>query len=338
MRVLIACFDMEGTEMRRFLKGLAAAFLCAMLMLSTFAFSGCGEAENQTKKLSVITTVFPVYDWTKNVLGENLENTDLTMLLDSGVDLHSFQPSASDLVKISSCDVFIYVGGESDEWVEKALESVKNKKIITVNLMNLLGDMALEEEEVEGMQSHGEEEEEDAYDEHIWLSLKNASFLVYEIAKGLSKADPANQVAYVANAESYQKSLDKVQNAYTEEFKNYDDVCMLFADRFPFLYLTKDFGFKYYAAFKGCSAESEASFETIAFLAGKVNELGLKNIFVLEGSDEKIAKTVLETAKSDAKILKLNSMQTTIKKDVEEGASYYDIMKQNLETIANSLR
>lgn len=314
-----------------------------VLVMITSLFSGCsGTTQENNGKLSIVTTVFPEYDWVMNILGEKAADADVTMLLDNGVDLHSFQPTADDIIKISNCDLFIYIGGESDEWVEDALKTVKNENMISLNLMQLLGERVKEEEEVEGMQAeeeHADEEaEEKEYDEHIWLSLKNASGACGIITDALCEADEKNAENYKANLLEYTVKLNALDEQYEKAVKNASKKTVLFGDRFPFRYLFDDYGLEYFAAFKGCSAESEASFETISFLAKKTDELGLNYVMTLEGTDSKIAETVIENTKNkNAKILSMNSMQSITASDVENNASYLDITEKNLEVLKTAL-
>ena len=291
--------------------------------------------EKSTEKFSVVTTIFPIYDWAREV-GEGNDNIELTMLLNNGSDLHSFQPSVKDIAKIASADVFIYVGGESDEWVNDALKSVKNKEIKSINLMDFLSSRILEEEVKEGMQveeeDEGEEEEEEIeYDEHIWLSVKNAALCVQEISRAFSSADKGNSSLYDSNAKGYVQKLMELDSQYSDAVKNARNKTLVFADRFPFRYLVQDYGLDYYAAFVGCSAETEASFQTVRFLVDKIDELNLNSVFVIESSDKKIANTVIKNSiKHDRKIVVLDSMQSISKKDIDEGKKYLDIMQSNL--------
>ncbi len=337
------------------MKKIIALVISALMILAVLA--GCGAdnknnttdtksfAENDTaKKLDVVTTIFPEYDWVRAIAGDR---ADITMLLDNGVDLHSYQPTADDIVKISNCDMFIYVGGESDEWVEDVLAEAKNENMIAINLLETLGDTIKEEEVIEGMEAEEEEaegeeegEEEVEYDEHVWLSLKNASVLCQTIAEKLGELDVANKDLYKANADSYIGELESLDKEFESAVKDASVKTLLFADRFPFRYLVDDYGLKYYAAFVGCSAETEASFETIAFLAGKVDELKLGAIMQIESADGTIARTVKETAKTgaDVTILTMDSMQSTTSRDVESGATYLNIMKGNLETLKAAIK
>lgn len=313
--------------------------------------SAQAEAEKSTGsdggRLSIVTTIFPEYDWVKQILGDKADDADITMLLDNGVDLHSYQPTVDDIAKISDCDMFIYVGGESDAWVDDALKEAVNKDMKVIDLLDVLKDTIKEEEVVEGMQAEEEEEEsaegdseeEPEYDEHVWLSLKNAKVICDAIEKDLADLDPDNADAYAKNLEDYTGQLDALDQEYQTAVDAAPQKTLLFGDRFPFRYMVDDYGLTYYAAFVGCSAETEASFETITFLAQKVDELGLKNIMTIEKSDQKIAKTIRDNTKNkDQNILTLDSMQSTTSDDVKNGETYLSAMKSNLEVLKEALQ
>ena len=499
--------------------------LFLVLTMAVGLLAGCGKknaaekGESDSNKLSVVTTIFPEYDWVKEILGDKAGSTDLTMLLSSGVDLHSYQPTADDIVKISDCDLFVYVGGESDGWVESVLKNADNKNVKVINLLNVLGDSVKTEETVEGMQEtehahdhskevstfedhevqdrslsdwagswqspypfaldgtlddafaamaeegemtadeyktyyqngyktditnigiegdhiaftyedgkkvgsdykyigyyiqnwstgtkaamyrfeavdrtsgapiyiefndhmiesaapehfhirmsnesfdaivdpekswptffpadmtgedlcehmegHGHEEEAD---EHVWLSLKNAKTLVDAISNALQELDPDNKDAYAANAAAYIEKLSALDGAYQSAVDGAARKTVLFGDRFPFRYLVDDYGLRYYAAFAGCSAESEASFETVSFLAKKVDELKLPCVLTIEGKSHKIAETIVEnTAEKNQKILTMDSMQSMTSEDVANGTTYLSVMEQNLSMLKEAL-
>ncbi len=327
--------------------------LMLVAVFAVCALSGCGTSKSgedtKDKKIKIVTTIFPEYDWVMQILGDKADKADVTMLLDKGVDLHSYQPSTADIAKISEADVFIYVGGESDEWVEDVLKEAKNKKLKVINLMDVMGDKAKEEEVKEGMQPEeeehaeeakdGKEEEEVEYDEHVWLSLKNAKIFTKKIADVLSEIDKDDAKTYQANYESYAKKLDDLDKKYADAVASAKNKTLVFGDRFPFRYLVNDYGLDYYAAFVGCSAESEASFETVTFLAKKIDELGLGNVLTIEGKNHKIAKTVVDNTKNkDQKVLTMDSMQSTTSKDVKDGATYLGIMEKNLEVLKEALK
>ena len=499
--------------------------LVLALAMAVSLFTGCGKknnaetGESDSNKLSVVTTIFPEYDWVREILGGKAESTDLTMLLDNGVDLHSYQPTADDIVKISDCDLFIYVGGESDGWAESVLKNAANRKMKVINLLEMLGESVKTEEIVEGMQedghdhghSHDEqltendiedrtlsdfagawkslhpfllngdldkfcehraEEDEDSSttkdtywekykaswqcdaekisingdtitftyadgktvsaeytyagyqpkrndegkirsvryqfettsadapkyvqfndhghepgeaehfhiyfgndgfdalmsgktnpffvkdalsvedildelmghdhgeekDEHVWLSLKNAKTLVGAIADALQELDPDNKDTYAANASTYIEKLSALDGAYQSAVDGAASKTVLFGDRFPFRYLVDDYGLSYYAAFAGCSAESEASFETVSFLAKKVDELKLPCVLTIEGKNHKLAETIVQsTAGKNQKVLTMDSMQSMTSKDAANGATYLSVMEQNLSVLKEAL-
>ena len=261
------------------------------------------------------------------------------MLLDSGVDLHSYQPTVDDIVKISDCDLFLYVGGESDGWVDDALKNAPNKERKVIRLLDVLGDSAKAEETVEGMQEEEHDHEEEAeYDEHIWLSLKNAQVLVAAISEALQETDPARKDAYAANAAAYAEKLSALDGEYRAAVDSGKYKTLLFGDRFPFRYLADDYGLDYYAAFPGCSAETEASFETVSFLAGKMDALGLPCVLTIEGTQHKIAETIVQnTAQKNQQILTMDSMQAVTANDAASGVSYLSIMEKNLSVLKKAL-
>ena len=507
------------------MKKIFTIFLALTMVVGLLA--GCGKknavekGESDSNKLSVVTTIFPEYDWVREILGDKAGSTDLTMLLNSGVDLHSYQPTADDIVKISDCDLFLYVGGESDGWVESVLKNAANKNVKVINLLEVLGDSVKTEESVEGMQeaehAHDHSKEvstfedhevqdrslsdwagswqsaypfaldgtlDDAFaamaeegemtadeyktyyqngyktditnidiagdhiaftyedgkkvgsdykyigyyiqnwstgtkaamyrfeavdrtsgapiciefndhmiesaapehfhirmsnesfdaivdpekswptffpadmtgeelcehmeghghdhgkekDEHVWLSLKNAKTLVGAIADALQELDPDNKDTYAANASAYIEKLSVLDGAYQSAVDSAARKTVLFGDRFPFRYLVDDYGLSYYAAFAGCSAESEASFETVSFLAKKVDELKLPCVLTIEGKNHELAETIVRnTAAKNQKVLTMDSMQSTTSEDVANGTTYLSVMEQNLSVLKEAL-
>ena len=272
------------------------------------------------------------------------------MLLDNGVDLHSYQPTAQDILKISTCDLFIYVGGESDGWVSDALQEAANKDMKVIDLLDVLDDAVKEEEIVEGMEAgeehgdgedeeHEEEEEGPEYDEHVWLSLRNAKVLCEAITSALTEIDPDHAADYRSNLTSYSEKLDALDAAFQSAVDSASRKTLLFGDRFPFRYLVDDYGLSYYAAFAGCSAETEASFRTITFLADKVDEFNLTSVLTIESSDQKIAQTIIQNTKEkNQNILTLNSMQSVTSNDVAAGTGYLSIMESNLDVLIEALQ
>ena len=326
-------------------------FVAIVLIISNICACGMTNTvdaqtteQTATKSLKIVTTIFPIYDWVKNILGEKFDKNNVDILLDNSVDLHNYQPTSADIVKISNSDLFIYVGGESDKWVPSVLEQVSNKKLKAISLMEYINADLRPEEEKEGMEEdheeehEGEEEHEEEYDEHIWLSLKNAKKLVSAISNVLQELDADNKSIYAENTTQYIDKLQTLDKEYTDMVNNASNKMLIFGDRFPFLYMTKDYGLDYYAAFKGCSAETEASFKTIAFLAQKLDEYNLDYIFTIEGTNHKIAETIIENSNNkDRKILTVNSMQSTTTKDIESVSNYIDIMQKNLDVLKQVL-
>ena len=324
-------------------------FALAAALLAAGVLSGCGGTavpDASAKKISVVATIFPEYDWIRNIVGENADHVEIRQLLDKGVDMHSFQPTAEDMMTIASCDLFVYVGGESDSWTADALKNSVNPDQISVNLMETLGSRVKEEELVEGMQEedhdhdheHGPAEAPE-YDEHVWLSLKNAEVLTERLADALAEADPACADSYRENAKQYAEKLAALDKEFAETVAAAPKKTVLFGDRFPFRYLTDDYGLDYYAAFAGCSAETEASFETIVFLTEKADELDLGAVLTIENSDQKIAKTIASGTKTkDQKVLVMDSMQSVTAADAAGGRDYLERMRGNLEVLKEALK
>ncbi len=334
-----------------------AILFFALAFMLTACNTESGKKDSAPKKISVVATIYPQYDWLKNVIGEHADAIDLKLLIKNGTDLHSYKPSAQDIASIAGADLVVYVGGESDEWIEKALAATPKAGRVEVNLMKALGDRVKEEEVVEGMQveEHHEHDkvtepaeatsehhhhEEVENDEHIWLSLVNAKILVKSLAEALAKIDTANAETYKANAANFTAKLNELDGAYAAAVAEANNKTILFGDRFPFRYLVDDYGIKYYAAFVGCSAESEASFETVTFLAGKMDSLQLPAIFTIDGSNGKIARAILEASKNskNAQVLTLNSMQSVTDEQIKAGVDYLSIMRNNLEVLKKALK
>lgn len=300
------------------------------------------KKEQAVAKKSIVCTTFPHYDWVMNILGEKASDFEVTLLQDKGTDLHNFQPSFKDMAKVADCDLFVYVGGESDKWVADALSNARNKNQVAVNLMECLGERVQEEEIIEGMEAEEEEEDEEEceveYDEHIWLSVKNAALLTKALQNAIVALDGTNASVYEKNATAYCAKLAALDSEYAATVKNAATRIVLFGDRFPFRYLVDDYELTYYAAFVGCSAETEASFKTVIFLSGKMDEFGLNYVFTLEKSDGKIARTIIEnTQLKNQQILQLDSLQSITADDIKNGKNYISVMEKNLEVLKTGL-
>ena len=333
--------------------------------MGTFALlAGCspsGREATASGKLKIVATIFPEYDWTREILGSHADEAELVMLLDSGVDLHNYEPTAKDLMKVGSCDLFIHVGGASDKWVANALEAVPNPRRQVVDLLSVLAGQVHEEELVEGMEEHHDHDDDDGeehhhehddgeehhhdeadaeLDEHVWLSLRLAQRSCRAIAERLAALDPANAEDYRANCEAYCARLAALDAQFQQAVAAAKVKTLLFGDRFPFRYLTEDYGLQYYAAFTGCSAEAEASFKTVTFLAAKMDELDLPCVLAIEGTQHRLAETIVDTAKAakGRPVLVLDSLQGTTSKDVEAGKTYLGAMEKNLEVLRQALK
>ena len=322
----------------------AVVFVIALVM-AIYGLTGCAKSKKDNGKIKIVCTIFPEYDWIREIIKGNEDIFDVTMLMANGADLHNFQPTADDIMRISDADIFIYVGGESDKWVADALKEAKNKNMIVMNLMDVLGDRLREEELVEGMEGEEEEEDEEEeegpeYDEHVWLSVKNAEIFVKAIEERIASLDKdeTRVKKYKENADNYIAKLDELDKKYEAAVEGALFDTVVFGDRFPFRYLVDDYNLNYYAAFIGCSAETEASFKTVTFLAEKVDKLGIDSVMVIETSDQKIAKTIIDNTKTkDQKILVLDSMQAVTAKEANSGKNYYDIMEDNLNILVDAL-
>lgn len=319
---------------------LAAISLC-MCMLAGCAGSSTPIVNDE--RIQIVCTTFPQYDWVANLIQGNEESFSLTLLMDKGSDLHNFQPSALDIARVSGSDLFIYVGGESDLWVKDALKEAANTDMRVINMMEVICDRLVWEEHTTDGHGHHDEEDHDGhehdYDEHVWLSLRNAELIVEDIADALIDLDSEHADLYRRNCDSYVEKLVKLDSEFAAAVKDADKDTLLFADRFPFRYFVEDYGLNYYAAFEGCSAETEASFETVAYLADKLDELGLACVLVTDGSDDRLAQVIIENSHAKhQQIYMFHSLQSVSQKDIREGLSYLSVMEQNLEVLKKALK
>ena len=354
--------------MKKFLNVLYLFFIITFPCIGLFSCANLKNANNATSnnesltssskqttndKIKIITTIFPIYDITKNLLPNDKYNVSL--LLDSSIDIHNFQPTATDIINIANSNLFIYIGGESDKWVDKVLKTSQNKNLNTLNLMEPLAHLVKEEEIVEGMEhehdsehnedldnEHNEEHDKEHHheienDEHIWLSLKNAKELIDVIAEKLISLNENDNNIILKNTATLKSKIDELDKKYLEVVNNAQNKILLFADRFPFRYLVDDYGLTYFAAFSGCSAEAEASFETVAFLSKKIDELDLKHICAMIGSNHNIPETVKNTTKNkNQDFVYFNSMENIVFND-STNISYIKIMEDNLSSLEKAL-
>ncbi len=303
------------------------AIILAVLLLPTLP--SC-QAPEKSGNIKIVCTLFPQYDWVMNILGEQAESIDLSLLA-PGQDLHSYEASAADIAAISQSDLFIYIGSESESWIEDALKITQNSQRKAIALSESIPLQALPH-------LHTEEDHHHSYDEHIWLSVRNAQKAVDALLKEIIALDPAHEVEYTANASAYQARLQQMDQAYEAAIGQEEETTIVIADRYPFRYLAEDYGLTCYAAFDGCSAETEAGAATILQLAQKVDENNLGAVMILDQSKPDLAQTVIESTRDkNQTILRLNSMQAVTAKEIEEGISYLEIMNENLHALKIAL-
>jgi zinc transport system substrate-binding protein len=303
------------------------------------AVAGCGNASktnaNEDNKISIVTTTFAPYDFTRQITGDHAE---LTMLLKPGAESHSYEPTTQDIRKIQECDVFVYVGGESDAWVTDVLNSIGSGSTRVIKLIDCVD--VVEEELKEGMEPEeeeaaGEGEEEPEYDEHVWTSPKNAIKIVEKISEALCSADAANKADYEAGAAAYIQKLTALDSEFSDVVANAQRRTVVFGDRFPLRYFVDAYGLDYFAAFPGCSDDTEASAATVAFLIDKVKTEGIPVVFHIELSNEKIADTICEA--TGAKKRLFHACHNVSKADFDNGATYLSLMEQNVNALREAL-
>lgn len=312
---------------------LRAAVLCLLLvmLLPTLAFCTAGAGERDTE---IVCTIYPIYDWVLNVLGDRAEDYPVRLLSDSGNDPHNYQPSVRDIAEIADSTLFLYVGGESDAWAGELADS-GTRSVALIDAVDVC--------ESDHEHDHGHEHDHDhgEYDEHFWLSLVNAKEAVEEICRVLSElyADDTEAVAdFRANTDAYLARLDALDMRYREAVDVAPVQTILVADRFPFAYLVRDYGLTYHAAFPGCSAEADASFATLVELSEHLFELGLSAVLVTETGSTEIAETVIRASELEGvEILTLHSCQSVTKADRENGITYLSIMENNLSVLTRAL-
>ncbi|MBO4338411.1 MAG: zinc ABC transporter substrate-binding protein [Clostridia bacterium] len=322
------------------MKRLLSILLVLVMVITVFGACAKKPAENNTTekqkenngKLKIITTIFPPYDFAKNIVSDM---ADVTMLLPLGSESHSFEPTTQDIVAIQNCDVFICIGGESEKWVEKVMDSLDTEKVKVISLLDLVD--AKEEEVVEGMEA--EEEEEGGakveYDEHVWTSPVNAERITKSICDAICEKDEANAKEYQYNALTYIARLEKLDSDYREMVSSAKRDRIVVADRFPFRYLCDEYNIKYSAAFAGCSASTDPSANTVKYLINKVNEEKIPVIFYIEFSQKTVANTVLQS--TDAKAMELHSCHNVSAEDFNNGVGYIELMTRNLDALREAL-
>lgn len=306
----------------------------AVILLIVFLLTGCAPLQQQTtEKVQVVATIFPLYDFAREITGEDAE---VKMLLKPGAEVHSYEPTPQDMIAIQNCDVFLYIGGVSDEWVRNVLESIDTSRMQVVALMDCV-DVA--EEAENGFAWNGEhdhdEHEDIEYDEHIWTSPKNAILMANAIGKAMQAADADHVKQYQTRTDAYMEKLHALDNELTQTVAEAKRNLLIFADRFPFLYLAKDYGLEYYAAYPGCSSEAEPSAATVASIIEEVKQSGVPAVFYIELSNRLMADTIAEATDAEERLL--HSCQNVSREEFERGESYLSLMEQNIENLKIAL-
>lgn len=281
-------------------------------------------------RLSVVTTVFPAYDFTREIAGSAVS---VSILLPPGAESHSFEPTPQDIIRIQNSALFICVGGESESWVERVLSSMDTSRMRIVRMMDCV--QTLEEEMVEGMQAE-DEEEELAYDEHVWTSPRNAIGIVEQITAALAALDTQNAAVYQQRAAAYRTELVALDTAFRDAVASGTRKTIVFGDRFPFRYLAEEYGLSYFAAFPGCSTETEASAGTVAFIIRKIREEHIPVIFHIELSNERMADMISEETGAAKRLL--HACHNISKREFDQGYTYLELMNQNVINLREALR
>ena len=354
-----------SAELRR--KSITAVLLASCMALMTAGCAGTGGSTTASGdsgdsadsadegKISVVTTIFPPYDFVREIAGDE---ADIKMLLKPGEETHSYEPTPQDIIAIQNSDGFIYTGGENDVWVEDILSSMPDSDMVTLRLVDCVD--TVEEEQVEGMKGtaghdHDEGDYDDAHgghtdeaddgesaeespheaDEHVWTSPVNASLIVEQIKNVLSQADPDHSELYEENTLAYQEQLSELDQEFREVVDNAKRDIMIFGDRFPFRYFADEYGLEYYAAFPGCAGDTEPSAATMAFLIEKVREEQVPAVLKMELSNADIANAIAEATGTEVKVF--YSCHNLSADDFENGETYLSMMQKNVETLKEVL-
>jgi|AKYZ01.1.fsa_nt_gi ABC-type metal ion transport system, periplasmic component/surface adhesin len=315
-------------------KYLTIAFTLVVAILIT----ACSNVVEPSEGLKIVATNFPGYDFARAIVGNEDE---VTMLLKPGQDSHTYDPTPQDIIRINEADIFIYTGGESDSWVDEMLKSIDNEDLVSIRMMDYVE--IFKEEIIDGMQDHHHHDEhghghahEHGYDEHIWTSPVNAIRLIEVIENEISNLDNDNANTYQDNANAYIKRITEIDSAIREVIANSERTELIFGDRFPFRYFVEEYNLTYYAAFPGCSSETEASAQTIAFLVDKVKENNIPVVYHIELSNTNIVNTIAD--ETGAKVLQLHSVHNLTDADFAEGKTYADFMEENIQNLKEGLQ
>jgi zinc transport system substrate-binding protein len=324
--------------MKKIIACLMAALILMTGLTACSGKNGSSQESNKAaaneKKLSIVCTNFPEYDFVRQIVGDS---ADITMLLKPGAESHTFEPTPADIITIQNSDLFVYVGGDSDKWVDGILESMDQSTMRLFKLMECVN--LVEEELVEGMQPEenekAESEEGPELDEHVWTSPANAIKIVQKLSDTICELYTADQNTIKANTADYLKKLQKLDDDFRDVISNAGRKEIIVGDRFPFRYLCEEFGLSYYAAFPGCSTDTEANASTVAFLIDKVKSDHIPVVFHIELSNEQMCNSICEATGAKSELL--NAVHNVSDSDFKTGVTYIDLMEHNVEVLKEAL-
>lgn len=312
--------------------------LCSALIMSVTACSENKRGNDDNGKLKIVTTVFPPYDFAKQIAGDK---ADIKMLLPVGTETHHYDPTPSDMIAVKDCDVFIYIGGSNEEWTEKILSDTDREKVKVVKLIEHIDDLSPSiansghsHEGEEHSDEHGHNEND--YDQHIWTSPKNAKIMLGAICDAICEADAENSESYRESKQKYENEITALQNDFKAAADITGEKMLVFADKFPFTYFAKEFGFTCLAAFSSCSDESEPSAATVAMIIDEVKIHKIPAVFYLKFSSKKVADNICNETGAEA--YPLHTCHNVSKDEFEKGESYVSLMRQNLQSIEKALK
>lgn len=328
-------------------KTFSVIIVCVLLLLLTACSSDnyLDPKKDDNNKIKIVAAMFAEYDFARQVVGDK-GNVD--MLMPAGSEIHSYEPTPQDIINIKNADIFIYGGGESDEWLDTVLKSIDEKNLKIISMMDICD--LYEEEIIEGMESdhvHDDEEEEHhhseeehhhdevEYDEHVWTSPVNAIKIITEITKIVCEIDSENETYYEKNSSEYISEIQKIHQEFQNTVNNGKTKTLVFADRFPFRYFVEEYGLDYIAAFPGCSHDTEPSAKTIRYIIDKIKEDNISVIFTIENSNQNVAETISD--ETGAKILEFHSCHNVTKEDFDSGVTYLQLMKKNLKSLKEAI-
>jgi zinc transport system substrate-binding protein len=326
---------LEADDMK--LKPLVTVIIAILISISLLSACAPQKVDETKSGLSIVSTVFPSYDFARQITAGT--DTTVSLLLQPGEEVHSFDPTSQDIIRISSADLFLYVGGENDTWIDGVLSGL-DKSVNTFRLMDYV--TLYEEELIEGMQPEEEAAEETAsegeaqeWDEHVWTAPVNAIAIVKAMTARLIKTDPANANSYQTNADAYVKELESLDQAFWDVVNTSTRKTIVFADRFALRYFAEEFGLDYYAAFPGCSAETDASAATVASLIDRVKADQFPVVFYLELSNQQMANTIAEA--TGAETMLFHTSHNVTKSEFERGVTYLSLMQNNVLALKAAL-